>query len=467
MNQEQENRKLQRAEEFLRIIERTRLLYNTSAELGEVVGFSLESGNGLTRKGGRSAFMKDAILRELIFMTGERTSLDLERVIEAYVEADDIMQNYKSDLRGKDVCRHFIRHFFADGEVTKKLETVVGKLQRQHIPLLVLMLEGALPPLSAKGGDVASIAEDYRRVFAMLRRIVCSDIFLRTLPMMTEMEVWANKNPKKLCRIDLIDCVNAILEAYGRISTPAHLSRTNVEQLSRQFFPDLEGIWTEDEASTVFWSFEEIDNGHRMRRFVLNTERKELTYTEYYLRCFDEGDGKWAMITHPSLIRYIVRQSPIPSSYFASLEMTQDEDGALTFSPLTEDSRWFHQRRLKRSCREAFLQNLLADRSYRQVDNFPEDEYTFTLSLAAITEDALYVGQDDGSYLCVPKSLDTLLSDVCFGESVGIIRLKKGLGRHKDAEAVYLAFDDRRLYYEVTTARQRKALGIEVVDRIG
>ena len=229
MNQEQENRKLQRAEEFLRIIERTRLLYNTSAELGEVVGFSLESGNGLTRKGGRSAFMKDAILRELIFMTGERTSLDLERVIEAYMEADDVMQVYRRELRGKDVCRHLIRHFFADGGVSEKLEKVAGELQRQHIPLLVLMLEGALPPLSAKGGDVACIAEDYRRVLAKLRPIVCSDIFLRTLPMMTEMEVWANKNPKNLCRIDLIDCVNAILEAYGRISTPAHLSRTNVE----------------------------------------------------------------------------------------------------------------------------------------------------------------------------------------------------------------------------------------------
>ena len=31
-----------RAEEYLRIIERTRLLY----KLGEVVGFSIESGNG-------------------------------------------------------------------------------------------------------------------------------------------------------------------------------------------------------------------------------------------------------------------------------------------------------------------------------------------------------------------------------------------------------------------------------------
>lgn len=45
MNTEQEEKKAQRAEAYLRIIERTRLLYNTQAELGEVVGFSLESGN--------------------------------------------------------------------------------------------------------------------------------------------------------------------------------------------------------------------------------------------------------------------------------------------------------------------------------------------------------------------------------------------------------------------------------------
>ena len=76
---------------YLRIIERTRLLYNSSTELGAAVGFSVESGNGLARKGGKSEFMKDAIFRELVYQTEQRTSLNLENVLNAYIEVDQLM----------------------------------------------------------------------------------------------------------------------------------------------------------------------------------------------------------------------------------------------------------------------------------------------------------------------------------------------------------------------------------------
>ena len=57
--------KMDRVCGYLRMIERTRLLRNTTEELERLVGFSVGSGNGLARKGGKSLFMKDAILREL------------------------------------------------------------------------------------------------------------------------------------------------------------------------------------------------------------------------------------------------------------------------------------------------------------------------------------------------------------------------------------------------------------------
>ncbi len=43
--------KMERVCGYLRLIERTRLLKNTSEELEQLVGFSIGSGNGLTRKG--------------------------------------------------------------------------------------------------------------------------------------------------------------------------------------------------------------------------------------------------------------------------------------------------------------------------------------------------------------------------------------------------------------------------------
>lgn len=441
---------MQRAEEYLRIIERTRLLYNTSAELGEVVGFSIGSGNGLARKGGRSAFMKDAILRELIYMTEERTGLDLERVLEAYVEADDIMQAHKRVLRGKDVCRQLIRHFYAEEAVAEKLVAVTEKLRRRDIPLLVLMLEGALPALSAKGGDVESIAEDYHRVFLLLKGIVCTDIHLRSLPMLTEMETWANKNPEDLCRIDLIDCVFIILEAYGGISTPANLSLTSLKLQSQRFIPDLDGIWTEDEESTVFWQFEAISNGHYLRRYTLNSERRELTYTEYSFQCLDEGDSILAVVMHPHIVHCIVHQITVPNELCAYLDMTINE-GSLTFEPVSVDSQWLRLKSLKKSEREDFFLKILEDPRYSKVNMCSEDEYTFTQALAAITEDALFIETDDEKYLRVPKDLHPQLEDVQFNEDVGIIKLQ---------DATFVAFDTRLLYFEVTSDEQRRQLGI-------
>ena len=80
--------KMKRVCNYLRMIERTRLLKNTTEELERLVGFSVGSGNGLARKGGKSLFMKDAILRELAHIAKQETDLALQEVLDAYIGAD-------------------------------------------------------------------------------------------------------------------------------------------------------------------------------------------------------------------------------------------------------------------------------------------------------------------------------------------------------------------------------------------
>ena len=84
--------KMERVCGYLRLIERTRLLKNTSEELEQLVGFSIGSGNGLARKGGKSLFIKDAIFRELAHITKQDTDLDLQEVLDAYIGADRICE---------------------------------------------------------------------------------------------------------------------------------------------------------------------------------------------------------------------------------------------------------------------------------------------------------------------------------------------------------------------------------------
>ena len=121
------------------------------------------------------------------------------------------------------------------------------------------------------------------------------------------------------------------------------------------------------------------------------------------------------------------------------------------------DSHWLQLKALKRSEREDFFLKILENPRYTKVYVCRENEYDFTQTLKAITEDALYIETDDGQYLRVPKDLHPQLKDVHFNEDVGIIKFQ---------DSSFIAFDNRLLYYEVTTAKQRQELGIEVVERI-
>lgn len=436
--------------DYLDIIERTRLLYNTLGELGEVAEYSVKSGNGLSRKGGNSVFLKNAVLHELAYLAREHTDLDLEEVLDVYIDCDALMERYGRVLQKQSVCQQLIRNFYADGEASDMLRPVVAKMGSEHVPILVLMVLKVLPRLSAKDGDVKDIKGDYERTFSFLYS-TCQAVNLQTIPTLSELEGEVRRNPEVMCRFHLIGVMNTALIAYSSLSTPENLSRTNAEERARQFIPDLSGIWVEEEPSTMFWQFEEIANGHYLRQYTLDNEHRIMTYTEYHIRFMDEGEEVLAIVMHPQLVRDIVQNVPIPPEHAAYLTCSIEED-CLYFEPRTTDSRWLHLRQLTRSKQEVFFQHCLDDEHYTKTNRFADDEYTFRLCLHTITEDALFFEmEEEGSLLRVPKSMHPQLPDVHFGENAGLLRFK---------DSLYLALDDRHLYFEITTRRQRKKLGI-------
>ena len=436
---------------YLDIIERTRLRYNTLEELGEVAEYSVKSGNGLSRKGGNSVFLKNAVLHELAYLAREHTDLELVEVLDVYIDCDELTERYERVLQKQSVCQKLIRYFYADGKVTDRLQPVVAEMGSEHVPILVLMALKALPRLSAKGGDVKDIKGDYERTFSLLYS-TCQAVNLQTLPALSQLEVEVRRNPERMCRFHLIGVVNTILNVYGGISTPENLSRTNAEERTKQFIPNLSGIWVEEEPSTVFWQFEKIANGHYLRQYTLDNEQRSLTYTEYHVRFMDNGEEVLAIVMHPQLIRDIVKSALIPPEHAAFMRCRIEKD-CLRFEPKTSDSKWLHLRQLTRSKQEEFFQHCLDDEHYTKTNLFADDEYTFLLCLHTITEDALFFEmEEEGSLLRVPKSMHPQLPDVHFGENAGLLQFK---------DSLYLAFDDRHLYFEITTEKQRKKLGIE------
>ena len=454
---------------YLRMIERTRLLRNTTEELERLVGFSVGSGNGLARKGGKSLFIKDAIFRELAHIAKPDTDLDLQEVLDAYIGADHICERIGNAANPALFCQHLVWYFYADAEAADDIAPIINKVEAEQLPILVLLMLKLLPRLSAKGGDVRDIRQDYRRLFCWLSETVNKDIMMQKLPLLTQLEDEIRHRPDIMCRIHLISVANQILNSFGALSTRERISISNKELLENQFDPEVDGIWTENEFSTVFWRFEGIANGYHLYRYQTDTTRKSLTFTKFFMKFFHLENDIMALVIHPQAIHYLVSGKKMPNNLFAYLDChiqvdsEGNSDSFITFSPQSADGQWFALKQLRRSEKEEFFQNLLDDERYEKTDSHANDDYDFTISLAAITSDYIYISKDETTYYKIPKSLNGLLEEVGFNSNAGVMSFKNSA----DGEpATYIAFDDFNLYYNISTLELMTEHQIEVVDSI-
>ena len=454
---------------YLRMIERTRLLRNTTEELERLVGFSVGSGNGLARKGGKSLFMKDAIFRELAHIVRQDTELDLQEVLDAYIGADRICEQMGNVANPALFCQHLVWYFYSDAEATDDIAPIINKVEAEQLPILVLLVLKLLPRLSAKGGDVRDIRQDYRRLFCWLSETVNKGIIMQKLPLLTQIEDEVRRHPDIMCRIHLISTANQILNSFGALSTRERISISNKELLENQFDPEVDGIWTENEFSTVFWRFEGIANGYHLYRYQADSSRKSLVFTKYFMKFFHLGNDIMALVIHPHAIRYMVSGKKMPNHLFAYLDChieignEGNSDAIITFSPQSADGHWFALRQLRWSEKVDFFKHLLDDGQYKKTDSNASDDYDFTISLAAITSDHIYISKDETTYYKIPKSLNGLLEEVGFNSNAGVMSFKNTA----DGEpATYIAFDDFNLYYDISTKELMAEHQIEVVDSI-
>ena len=460
---------IERVYGYLRMIERTRLLKNTTEELEQLVGFSVGSGNSLARKGGKSLFIKDAIFRELAHIVKLQTGLELQEVLDAYIGADRIYERMRNVVDPSLFCQHLVWYFYADAEVTDDIAGIIDKVETEQLPILVLLVLKLLPHLSAKGGDVKDIDQDYRSLFGWLFETVNMNIMMQKLPLLTKIEDEIRHSPNIMCRIHLINTAYQILNSYGALSTRERISMSNRELLENQFDPEVDGIWTENELSTVFWQFESIANGYHLYRYQVESTPKTLMFTKYFIKFFHWGNDIMALVIHPHAIHYLVSGKSMPNNLFAYLDCrieSYDKNNqicAISFSRQSADGQWFDLKQLRRSEKEVFFQNLLDDERYEKIDSHANDNYDFSISLAAITNDHIYFYKDETTYYKVPKSLNGLLEEVGFNSNAGVMSFKNASdGEH----TTYIAFDDFNLYYDISTLELMSEHQIEVVDNI-
>lgn len=210
-----------------------------------------------------------------------------------------------------------------------------------------------------------------------------------------------------------------------------------------------------------------------MRKLCVMNNAEKMMRVCGYLRMIERtlhcGDDVLALVIHPHAIRYLVSGKPMPNNMFAYLDCQMQVDDKnnqvshVSFSTLSADGQWFALKQLRRREKAGSFQRLLEDERYEKTDSHANDDYDFTLSLAAITSDHIYISKDETTYYKVPKSLNNLLSDVGFNSNVGVMSFKNT----SDGEpTTYIAFDDFNLYYNISTVELMAEHQIEVVNSI-
>lgn len=442
-------------EQWLRLIDRTRLFCNTADELEKLVGFSVSNRNSLARKGGNSLFMKEAIFHQLGHICNELTDLDLQTIVEAYEDVDNFIDRYSIRLRGESMLPQIVDYFFGSGSLTDELDFIGKRLDDKHIAILILMLTGGLPRLSAKNGDVTHIDADYRRTFALLREL-CKNLPFQELPAISMMEEEVRRNPDKKSRLHLIYVTNFILSSYGAVSTQNRLSFTNREMFNNRVVPDIDGIWTENDSFTSFWVFEEVNNGYNMYRYEPKDNCRELRYTKFFISFYQQADDVEAVIIHPKAIRFLLSGQPTPTTLYSYNKFLFNGD-VMQFEAEGERREWFGVTRLIRSANEKIFKAHLDNEDKPRVNLYAADDYDFNMLLAAITGEHIYIKCGERLYYKIPKSLNDVLNDVHFGDNVGLVTI---------ADEVYVAFDDKNQYYDVSSDEQMAKYGIQVVSSI-
>ena len=76
-------------------------------------------------------------------------------------------------------CQHLVWYFYADAEVTDDIAGIIDKVETEQLPIFVLLVLRLLPHLSAKGGDVKDIDQDYRSLFGWLFETVNMNIMMQ------------------------------------------------------------------------------------------------------------------------------------------------------------------------------------------------------------------------------------------------------------------------------------------------
>ena len=361
-------------------------------------------------------------------------------------------------------CIKLISFFYADGKANDEIAEVVKRAKAKHVPLLVLMMLGALPRFGHARGDVKDIKGHYDTVFNMLDMVFNGKLLTQKMVLKEAIKEDVEEDPSLMNRWHLIYTITTILEEFGKLCSLEKRADLLKKTYNMAYHPtDIESYWADSKHDDIFWYFERVGDDYWLCQCQLNKEKHQIRYIKYEILFCSEDDSSliMAILTHPKAIRNMLEPHPLSEKYYAYLGVEQN-DGDLLFEHwFPNGNQWHILEHLTRNesvkDRLEEFEAYMDDDSVELINEYEEDEYELISSMAAITSTHIYFKYIDGHYLKMPKSLNKSLDSVSFNNSVYIVTFK---------DTQWIHFKDFGLSYNVTTPEQISNQGIEVVDNI-
>lgn len=455
-------------EEWLTIIANTRLLYNTSDELGAFLETASIRSNGIKRcftslQGIRSAF------RDLKCEVEEMTdgSFALESVLFHYKKA---WRFYQANLARRSdpaqVVLELLRYYYppiSKEGIGAKKEAIFKQVAEQdiNIPFLVLMMLKCIPGINSNVGDATGMDEHFSRVTALLEQFTQSLTLFSPLPI-----IEVARAEQRKTRLMLLFHVNRILDYYQ-----TYVKQTNLYDFSKEMQPIKADIrlgqyWNECQGTSLhthFWETEHIkgEGSYFVTHWHKDAEG-QLTGICYTLFFFKFPNGQLvAYLIHPESIKHRMKGLPYGDAdhvWYQAPWPSTDSPTELTLTRMLSSKHWPSKITLS-LVEDSKVVNLYESwkSTCHIVKPFAHLEYDFRPYVHAVTHEYLYIpSRLENLYYQIPKASIEGLEKATLQDNMGSMLMN---GRE------YLVFDELLLFIP-TTRTELKKYGIQKVDHI-
>ncbi len=431
--------------EWLNVIAKTRLIFNTSDELENYLDNHNITANGMkraypTEQKQRSTF------NDLYMYVRKMSdcSIKLDRFMKDYEKASEFYRMRLSRRKHPEkIAAAILRHFYSteDDDCSKSLLGIMEEIENEDIDITmtVMLLLDALGGYDSKDGDITDFGERYDAVMNLLEEFTKECQYFEKIPALTEA-----MHKKDKTRITLYKHVETILDLFSSYNSSTDIMELS-ETIKKERVPlNIEGFWNECGGRadrTDFWMIEgTIDEGLYFATKYNKLSSGKIEKSRFTMTLSSNPDGRILMyMMHPKSPKHLFAGVPYDESdhvwYMMDMPSDWSDVGEMRFLKRMPYKSWQTELNLTRVTDEKTLDVYKALLEKCEIVNpYEEWEYEYDRCLYAVTREALYIeSENEGKLYRVPIGLRKVFSGFGLDSNVGRITMN---GK------IFLAFDD-------------------------